>query len=160
MSNEKNIEKGNSVLKLDEFAAAEPLATEPAEKGSFRSMWELLMQLRVLLPYLSRLVPLLDRGLLKAAPDLTEFRKDLQSVHAGNREMGIQVRNQALQLERIEEQLLRLRELGERNQKEAGELSRKLKSLTSWVRAVAILTALLFLAFIGVAAFFFSSRGH
>ena len=31
-----------------------PLSLEKAEKGSHRSMWELLLQLRVLLPYLDR----------------------------------------------------------------------------------------------------------
>lgn len=167
MSDGKDIQTDGSALKLDEIAREEPLvtehvqplATEHTEKGSLRSMWELLMQLRVLLPYLTRLVPLLDRGLLKAAPDLTEFRKDLQSVQAGSREMGTQVRNQALQLERMEELLLRLREMGERNQKDAGELSRRLDSLTGWVRALAILTALIFVALIVLAVLYFSGVG-
>ncbi len=44
-------------------------------------MWELLLQLRVLLPYLARLVPLLDQGILKAGPDLTELTKGI-AAHA------------------------------------------------------------------------------
>jgi hypothetical protein len=56
------------------------LSLEKAEKGSHRSMWELLLQLRVVLPYLARLVPLLDRGILKPGPDLTEFNKGFDSL--------------------------------------------------------------------------------
>ena len=153
MRNDQDIQPGHGVLKLDETAVdAPPPPIDPAEKGSLRSMWELLMQLRVLLPYLTRLVPLLDRGLLKAAPDLSEFRKELQDVHTGNRDLGTQIRNQALQMERIEEQLLRVREIGERTQKESSELSVELRSLTGWVRALAALTALVLLALIVVAA--------
>jgi hypothetical protein len=141
-----DIQPSESVLTEDEAAVDVPPAELPAgehtEKGSLRSMWELLMQLRVLLPYLTRLVPLLDRGLVKAAPDLTEFRKDLQDVHTGSLDIGIQVRNQALQLEKIEEQTLRLRELSERSQKEIRELSAELHSLAGWVRVITILISL------------------
>jgi hypothetical protein len=131
------IQPGQNVLTEGEPAevpAGRPLTVEHAEKGSLRSMWELLMQLRVLLPYLSRLVPLLDRGLLKASPDLTEFRKELQDVHTGSRDLGIQVRNQALHLERLEEQILRLHESSERNLMETRALSGELVSLTARLR--------------------------
>src|ERR1700722_14391450 len=86
-----------------------PLSLEKAEKGSHRSMWELLLQLRVLLPYLARIVPLLDRGPLKAGPDVTELTKGIAEMQNGSRDLEVQARNQALQLERIEQQLARLR---------------------------------------------------
>src|ERR1700723_1487384 len=54
-----------------------PLSLEKAEKGSHRSMWELLLQLRVLLPYLARIVPLLDRGLLKGSSESAELSKGI-----------------------------------------------------------------------------------
>ena len=59
---------------------APPLSLEKAEKGSHRSMWELLLQLRVLLPYLARLAPLLDRGILKPGPDVTELTKGIATM--------------------------------------------------------------------------------
>lgn len=86
---------------------------EKTEKGSLLSMWELLLQMRVLLPYLARLVPLLDRGLVKAAPDLTDLRAGMVEMQTGNRDLEVQARNQALQLERIEQQMARLRVLHE-----------------------------------------------
>src|ERR1700722_3138821 len=57
-----------------------PLSLEKAEKGSHRSMWELLLQLRVLLPYLARLVPLLDHALVKPGPDLSELTQGIAGI--------------------------------------------------------------------------------
>ncbi|MGC2401275.1 MAG: hypothetical protein WA510_15885, partial [Acidobacteriaceae bacterium] len=89
-----------------------PLTLEKAEKGSHRSMWELLLQLRVLLPYLARLVPLieplLDRATAKQ-PDLPDISGSITALQTGNRDLEVQARNQALQLERIEQELGRLR---------------------------------------------------
>ena len=92
--------------------ASEPaqptVALEKTQKGAPRSMWELLLQLRVLLPYLTRLLPLLDPG-LRSAPDLSELTKGLAGLQNGSRDLEVQARNQALQLERIEQQMSRLR---------------------------------------------------
>jgi hypothetical protein len=128
--------------------------TEPEEKGSLRAMWEVLMQLRVLLPYLSRLVPLLDRGLVKAAPDLSELHKDMQQIQAGHRQLAEQFQERALQLERIEEVSQRLREFTEREVKESRNLSERLDALTSWVRGLAILILALLAAVIAFAVMF------
>ena len=68
-------------------------------------MWELLLQLRVLLPYIGQLVPLLDRGLGKASPELSELTKGIAVMQTSSRDLEVQARNQALQLERIEQQL-------------------------------------------------------
>ena len=46
------------------------VALEKTQKGAPRSMWEILLQLRVLLPYVTRLLPLLDPG-LRSGPDLS-----------------------------------------------------------------------------------------
>src|SRR4030081_821499 len=89
--------------------AVPPLSLEKAEKGSHRSMWELLLQLRGLLPYLARLAPLLDRGILQAGPDVTELTKGIATMQTSSRDLEVQARNQALQLERIEQQMGRLR---------------------------------------------------
>lgn len=113
-----------------------PLTPEHAEKGSLRSMWELIMQLRVLLPYLTRLVPLLDKGLLKAAPDLTDVRAGLDEIRTGSRGLNNQVANHSLQLERMEEQLSRLREAGDRSHTGISELSAEVRSLGRQIRGL------------------------
>ena len=163
MRNQTNTPPSAAVLKFDESAVDSPpppLPLEHGEKGSLRSMWELIMQLRVLLPYLTRLIPLLDRGLLKAAPDLSEFRKDLQDVHTGSRDLETQVKNQSLRLERMEEELLYLRETSERSQKEAHQLSATLLSLKTWIRALTIMAALVSTALIVMAALLLSHAGR
>ena len=133
--------------------ALPPLSLEKAEKGSHRSMWELLLQLRVLLPYLARVVPLLDRGLLKASPDITELTKGIAEMQNGSRDLEVQARNQALQLERIEQQMARLRVVHENGIEESRKLSSEIRSLRSWLFAMAILLVVLLLASVGLLTF-------
>jgi hypothetical protein len=122
---------------------AEPL--EKTEKGSSRSMWELLLQLRVLLPYLARLVPLLDRG-FRSAPDLSEITKVIAEIQTGGRDLEVQARNQALQLERIEQQMSRLRVVHENSIEESRRLLAEVSSLRHWMLGTAIVMFVLLLA--------------
>ncbi len=110
-------------------------------------MWELLLQLRVLLPYLARIVPLLDRGLLKGSPDITELTKGIAEMQTGSRDLEVQARNQALQLERIEQQMARLRVVHENSIEESRRLSSEIRSLRSWLFAMAILLVVLLAGF-------------
>jgi hypothetical protein len=130
-----------------------PLSLEKAEKGSHRSMWELLLQLRVLLPYLARLVPLLDRALIKPAPDLSELTKGLAGIQNGSRDLEVQARNQALQLERIEQQMGRLRVVHENSIEESRRLYADIRSLRRWILAMAIAIVVLLLATTGMLAY-------
>jgi hypothetical protein len=137
----------------DPVAGLPPLSLEKAEKGSHRSMWEILLQLRVLLPYLARIVPLLDRGLLKGSPDITELSKGLAEMQNGSRDLEVQARNQALQLERIEQQMARLRGVQENDMEESRRLSSEIRSLRSWLFAMAILLVVLLLVSVGLLTF-------
>jgi hypothetical protein len=130
-----------------------PLSLEKAEKGSHRSMWELLLQLRVLVPYLVRLVPLLDRGLLKGSPDITGLTKGIAEMRDGSRDLEVQARNQALQLERIEQQMARLRVVQENDMEESRRLSSEIRSLRSWLFAMAILLVVLLMVSVGLLTF-------
>ena len=134
-------------------AALPPLSLEKAEKGSHRSMWELLLQLRVLLPYLVRIVPLLDRGLLKGSPDTTELTKGIAEMQNSSRDLEVQARNQALQLERIEQQLGRLRVVQENELEDSRRLSSEIRSLRSLLFAMAILLVVLLLVAVGLLIF-------
>jgi hypothetical protein len=133
--------------------ALPPLSLEKAEKGSHRSMWELLLQLRVLLPYLARIVPLLDRGLLKGSSDITELSKGIAEMRDGSRDLEVQARNQALQLERIEQQMARLRVVQENNMEESRKLFSEIRSLRSSLFALAILLVVLLLVSVGLLTF-------
>jgi hypothetical protein len=137
--------------------ALPPLLLEKAEKGSHRSMWELLLQLRVLLPYLARLVPLLDRGLdrgsLKSSPDSPELSKGIIEMRTAQRDLEVQARNQALQLERIEQQMDRLRVVYENSIEESRRLFADLRSLRHWLITMSVVIAVLFLATAAMVAF-------
>ena len=137
----------------DPVAGLPPLSLEKAEKGSHRSMWELLLQLRVLLPYLARIVPLLDRGLLKGSPDISELTKGFAEMKNGSRDLEVQARNQALQLERIEQQMARLRGAQENDMEESRRLSSEIRSLRSSLFAMAILLVVLLLVSVGLLTF-------
>jgi hypothetical protein len=129
------------------------LSLEKAGKGSHRSMWELLLQLRVLLPYLARIVPLLDRGLLKGPSDNTELTKGIAEMQNSSRDLEAQARNQALQLERVEQQIARLRVVQENDLEDSRRLSSEIRSLRSLVFALAILLVVLLLVCLGLLIF-------
>jgi hypothetical protein len=146
--------------RMPDVAAAEatppPLPLEKAQKGSNRSMWELLLQLRTVLPYLARLVsllePLIDRGLLKPPPVLTELNKELAAIQTGGRDLEVQVRNQALQLERIEQQMGRLQVVHENSMEESRKLYAEVQLLRRGLFAVAIVVVVLLLLCVGMVA--------
>jgi hypothetical protein len=137
----------------DPAPEATPFSLEKAEKGSHRSMWELLLQLRVVLPYLARLVPLLDRGILKAGPDLTELNKGLGAMQTSTRDLEVQARNQALQLERIEQQMGRLRAVQESSLEESRKLVAEISALRRVFLAMSIVMAVLLGATVGMVTF-------
>jgi hypothetical protein len=134
-------------------AALPALSLEKVEKGSHRSMWELLLQLRVLLPYLARIMPLLDRGLLKGSSDNTELTKGIAEMQNSSRDLEAQARNQALQLERIEQQIARLRVVQENDLEDSRRLSSEIRSLRSLFFAMAILLVVLLLVSVGLLIF-------
>jgi hypothetical protein len=135
---------------------APELALEKVEKGSKPSMWEVLLQLRVLLPYVSRLLPLLDGGLgglTKASPDLSEVQKGLAEMQTGNRELEVMTRNHAVQLERIEQQMTRLRAVHENSLEESRLFFSDMRSLRRWVISMGIVLVLLVFATGAMVAF-------
>ena len=134
-------------------APASPLSLEKAEKGSHRSMWELLLQLRVVLPYLARLVPLLDRGILRAGPDLTELNRGFAAMQTSSRDLEVQARNQALQLERIEQQMGRLRVVHENSMEESRKLVGEISALRRVFLTMSIVMAVLVGATVGMVAY-------
>jgi hypothetical protein len=134
-------------------ATIPPLALEKVGKSSKTSMWELLLQLRVVLPYLARLAPLLDRGVMKATPDLTELTRGIADMQTGTRDLEVQARNQALQLERIEQQMARLRVVHENSIEESRALTAELRSFRRSMLIIAIVAVVLLAACAGMIVF-------
>jgi hypothetical protein len=128
-------------------ATVPPLALEKVGKSSKTSMWELL------LPYLARLAPLLDRGVMKATPDLTELTRGIADMQTGTRDLEVQARNQALQLERIEQQMARLRVVHENSIEESRALTAELRSFRRSMLIIAIVAVVLLAACAGMIVF-------
>jgi hypothetical protein len=127
------------------------LALEKPEKG--RSMWELLMQLRVLLPYLARLLPLLDGGASKPSTDIRALQQSVTEMQTGNRDLEVQARNQALQMERIEAQMARLRAAHESAAEESRKVYDEVRTLRRLLLGMGILTIVLLLITAGLVSF-------
>src|SRR5258708_18359934 len=116
-------------------------------------MCDRLVQLRVVLPYLARLVPVLDRGILKAGRDLTEFYKGFATMQTSTRDLEVQARNQALQLERIEQQMGRMRLVHESSIEESRKLVTEISALRRVFLTMSIVMAVLLGATVGMVAY-------
>ena len=108
-------------------------------------MWELLLQMRVLLPYLARLAPLLDGALGKSNPDMRALHQSVTEMQTGNRDLEVQARNQALQMERIEAQMARLRVAHEASTEESRQVHNELRTLRRSLIAMGIVLIVLVL---------------
>lgn len=115
-------------------------------------MWRSLLQLRVLLPYVSRLLPLLEGGFAHA-PDTRHLDRSVAEVQAANRELSQQVLDQTALVKRVEEQLSKLRETIERNAVDAQELSQTLRLLQKAVRTTATVNIGLLVLLVGLVAY-------
>lgn len=110
-------------------------------------MWRLLIQLRVLLPYLAKVLPLLERSLLgtnitgHAAPtiDTTNLDRGIAGVGEAQRDLKTAVNAQAAELRLVHEQIAMLTRSFEKhlllNEEIAASLSalRKLLTISVWV---------------------------
>jgi hypothetical protein len=98
-------------------------------------------------------VPLLDRGILKAGPDLTELNKGFAAMQTSGRDLEVQARNQALQLERIEQQMGRLRVVHESSIEESRKLVAEIGALRRVFLTMSIVMAVLLGATVGMVAY-------
>jgi hypothetical protein len=131
------------------------LALEKAEGGSNRSKWEILLQLRALLPYLSHLTPLLERT-SKSSPELSQMARGMAAIQAGSREIETLTRNQTLQLERIEERLAHLQVAHQQVVEESRLFFAETRAFRRWVILVTVLICVLVGATAGMVAYLLS----
>jgi hypothetical protein len=139
--------------------AAEMLALDEPKDADPNAMWKALLQLKSVIPYVSRLLPLLDARLLPLL-DLIglghgqntglskELRENVTGIQTGQRELRVAVQDQALEIKRLEDQLSRLREATEKNNFEHAELVEDVKSIGSLIRAVGAGLAILLVVLI------------
>jgi hypothetical protein len=143
-------------------------------KGSAPSLWRALVNLRMLLPYVGKLLPLLDGNLSTALappvapkPDFSEFHQSLEHVNrgfldlqAGNRDLKTHVQEHSVQLKRIDDQLIRLRESTERNTMEHQELVEDLRSASKMVRGLSTAMIVMMIVIVAMVAFMLLHSSH
>jgi hypothetical protein len=156
-------EKPQTATISAENGSSAPKLPVEDQKDSRPSMWRLLLQLRVLVPYLAKLLPLLERSLLgtnvtghlgappPAAVDTSNIDRGLAGVGEAQRDLNTAVKAQAAEIYELREQVAILAKLVDRNlllnEEVASSLNglRKLATTAIWV-IFALLTLLIALA--------------
>jgi len=131
------------------------------QKDSGPSMWRVLIQLRVLLPYLAKILPLVERGLLgtnitgHAAPtiDTRNLDRGIAGVSEAQRDLNTAVKAQTAELHLLQEQIALLTRSVEKellihdeNAANLGSL-RKLVTVSVWVIFVLLVVLIALVAF-------------
>ena len=148
-------------------------ALEEQKSSNLPSIWRSLLQMKVLLPYIGKILPMLEgntsTALAPVAPrqDLSEMTRSFGDVNKGfldlqasQREIRGHVQEQAGQLKRIDDQLLRLRESTERNTMEHQELVEDLRSASKLVRNLSAVMMILMVAVVAMVAFMLMHWRH
>jgi hypothetical protein len=125
----------------------EATALAGVQDSGQKSMWKSLSQLKGVLPYVSKLLPLLDARFLpllellgaghgQGAALTKEMHEGLLSLQTAQRELVAAVREQTLDVKALEDQIVQLRENYERNLQDQEVLARDMRSMGSLIRAV------------------------
>jgi hypothetical protein len=112
-------------------------------------MWKALLQFRVLLPYVSRL---LEMSHTEGAPAglSTELKQSVTDLTVAQRDLRAAMQDQMSQLKHLEEEVTRTREVTERNTNENLEVLEDVRAVQSTVKKAAITVGLLLGVLIGL----------
>jgi hypothetical protein len=125
-------------------------------------MWKVLLQLKPLLPHLTRLLPLLDIGLgpMQNAGLSDEVRQTMAKIQAIQRDLNSSVQDQSLHVKLLEEELTRLRVASEKQAAAQTELADGLESLAKMVRFAGLGLGILLVALIVMTAVLLAHMAH
>jgi hypothetical protein len=155
--------------------ARNPIHSEPADdsKEARPSMWRVLLQLRVLLPYLAKVLPLVERGLLgtnitgqalagHALPaDTSQIDRGIAGVSEAQRDVNNAVKAQTLEIKYLQDQIELLNMAVEKDLLLREEIATNLTSLKKLVQGWAVTIVVLLAVVIALALFaIFRSAGR
>jgi hypothetical protein len=127
-----------------------------------KGLWGLVKKMRSTLPLVAKVLPLLDSGIANAlapvssalAPQPTvntkAIERSIAEVQSAQRDLRTHVQNHALQLKRVEEQLVHVREEADRNAREQQNKLEEIRSGIGTVKIIGILVLLLVLLGVGL----------
>lgn len=161
-SDRKSAAKPVQALALAETRKTETVDAKTRDSDR-SSMWKTLQQFKGVLPYLSRLLPLLDARILPLL-DLVglghaqnsglslslskDLREDVTSIQGSQQDIRVALQDQSLEIKRLEDEIALLRQAAEKNAVEHARLVEDVKSVAAWVRASAAGLAILLLVLI------------
>jgi hypothetical protein len=100
-------------------------------------MWKALLQFRVLIPYLSRILGEMHDRVEPPTGATTEIRHSLGELQRAHAELRLAAQDQIAQMRRLEEELKRSREASERYALDSSELVEDVKSVRFTMRLTA-----------------------
>jgi hypothetical protein len=158
-------------LASDEKPSAQAVAEEPVsvthalsledQKDPRPSMWRVLLQLRVLLPHLAKVLPLVERGLLgtnitgQAAPrlDTSHLDRGIAGIGDAQRDVNTAIKAQTGEIKAVQEQVIRLSKSLENRSFKQEELAELVLSLRKLVTILAAVMFVLLVVLIGLVGF-------
>src|SRR5271168_3518292 len=149
------------VIADDPVSSTHALSLED-QKDPHPSMWRVLLQLRVLLPYLAKVLPLLERGLLgtnitghAASVDTSHFDRGIAATQAAQRDISAGLKTQTADIKFLQEQLTWLSKSLEKETLQREKLAETLDLLLKLVKIWAMAIFVLLVALIGLVGFAF-----
>jgi hypothetical protein len=146
------------------------------QKDPRPSMWRVLLQLRVLLPYLARVLPLLERGLLgtavlsgggnaPAGHDTSHFDREFEELQGANRDLTQQLRelanlskSQIVEIQSLQDQVSAVNASVEKASRRHTEIAESIESLDKRVKGWAIAILVVLLGLIGAVVYLILNR--
>lgn len=137
---------------------SDPAPIEEPRKG----LLGLMGRVRSTLPFIARVLPLLDSGIATALAPVTSalapqpqnnskaIERSVSEMQAAQRDLRTHVQNQTLQLKRVEEQLVRIREEVDHNNRENHDQIEQIRSTTGTLKGIGIAGIILLLAVLGI----------
>jgi hypothetical protein len=123
-------------------------------------MWKTLLQFKGWLPFITRLLPLLDMATGHAQSSSStavalsnDLKQGVGEIQKTQQDLRITLQDQTLQLKRFEDQVARMRESTEKNSLEHSELVEDVKSMQSTFRNLLLVTMVLLLGLMGMVAY-------
>jgi hypothetical protein len=159
----KSPEEAHPVLqKTEEVALAVEESTVSSGETSRNGFLGFMGKVRSTLPIIARVLPLLDSGIASALAPVSSalatqsssttkaIERSITEVQAVQRDLRTHVQNQSLQLKRVEEQLVRIREEVDHNNRENHEKIEQVRAATGTVKVLAIIGLVLLLVVLGL----------
>jgi hypothetical protein len=152
-------------------APARALVIEEPKLADRGSMWKALAQLKAVLPYLSRLLPLLDARILpllemvgmahpQNSAQLKELQEGVGGVQSGQRELRLALQSQAVEIKRLEDEVAQLREASMKTSHAQAGLIEDVHSVRSLVRLVGSGLVILLVVLIVMVGALLTRHGH